>query len=353
MSMSASAKPIRAIGLGAAISDLARFAFPHWRLWVVVLALAAVNAVWIGISERLTMEPSWFARIAFLSLAALAMLLLRRFKGASFDWFLHRIWCLLLTVLLGAVLTQNLQVFNHLTMTTAWPMADGLLLSWDRALGFDWLAYGKAMTASTTLTKLLFFAYNQLTMGGLALVALGLALLDKRARLIELAGLMTATALVCIVAASFFPARAAMDLLADQELLSRLAIGSGVYHLEQLQALRGTDPLMMRPDVMQGLATFPSFHTCLGLLIIWCSRGNWLSFAPGAFVGATVVAATPIYGGHYLVDLIGGGVVTFASILVWSRCAAGRVADRMPGLDHQQLALPAWLSRRIAAFTAA
>lgn len=326
------------------LREIKDLAFPHVSLWMAVLCLFAVNALWLAANPRISIASSWYGVSLLPAVVGLGLMTFRAFRAESFDWFLHRLWCLLMTVLLTAMLMKNLQVGNHLLMTIPFPLADATLFSWDRAVGFDWLAYAKAMTTSPFFTKVLFVAYNDMTFQGLVVVASIAVWLDMRKRVIEIGFLMVSTAFVCMTVASAFPARAAMDMLADTELLSRLSIGSGVYHLEQLFALRGTEAIVMKPETMEGLATFPSYHTCLGLIVLWCSRGHWLTGTIGAAVGGAIVAATPIYGGHYLVDLIAGAFVMLASILIWRRYIQPKLSPRMPGLAAEDFAFPNWLS---------
>jgi len=323
-------------------------AFPHAFLWLAVLALFLVNALWLAINPRISIAASWYGVSLLPVLLGFGMVVFRAYRSESYDWFLHRLWCLLMTLLVTAMLMKNLQVSNHLLMTIPFPLADAMLLSWDRAIGFDWLAYAKAMTEFPLLTKILFLAYNSMTIQGLIVMIAIAVWLDRRKRVIEIGFLLVATAFVCMTIASAFPARAAMDLLADPELLSRLSIGSGVYHLDQLFALRGTEAIVMQPETLEGLATFPSYHTCLGLIILWCSRGHWLTGTIGAAVGGTIVAATPIYGGHYVVDVIAGGLVMLAAILLWRRCIEPKLSPYMPGLLAEDFAFPSWLSWRRA-----
>ena len=44
----------------------------------------------------------------------------------------------------------------------------------------------------------------------------------------------------------------------------------------EVTALRGNGPVQIDLRTMEGLSTFPSYHTCLGLILIWCSRGSWV-----------------------------------------------------------------------------
>jgi PAP2 superfamily len=298
-------------------SSFKTWAFPHWGLWALVISVFIINAFWLGIDQRLSVEPQWFRNNLVLIAAGFAAIALRCYRPAMFDWFLHRLWCLLTAVLLSGVLMQNLQVANHLIMSIPFPMADETLMNWDHALSFDWLAYSKAITASPLITKILFFAYNELTFSGLAALAGIIIILDKRIRAIEIIFLVATTAIICEIVSVAFPAEATMALLADPELLSRLKLGTGVLHVEQLRELRSSAPVVMESHNMQGLVSFPSFHTCMALIMMWCSRGFWATNLIGIAIGTLIIIGTPLFGGHYLADLIGGALVTAIALLTW------------------------------------
>jgi PAP2 superfamily len=326
------------------LNDFKQWAFPHWILWCAVLVLFAVNSAWLGLSTRISIESAWMTGNAILTVAAFVIITFRMFKPEKFDWFLHRLWSVLLYVLLSALLMRNLQVLNHLTMSTNLPMADDRLMAWDVALGFDWLAYSKMLTARPFLTQLLFFAYNQLTFSGLAALAVALILSNNRKRALEIIYLVVVTAIVCIVVAAGFPAKATMALLADQELLSRLQIGTGVLHVEQLMQLRGHDPIVMIPNDMQGLVSFPSFHTCMALIIAWCSRGYIFTALIGGLIGTAIILGTPIFGGHYLVDVLGGVAVTISALAIWRFKIEPFVAKHIANTNELSFSLPQWFN---------
>src|SRR4249920_652744 len=56
---------------------------------------------------------------------------------------------------------------------------------------------------------------------------------------------------------------------------------------------------------LAGIVTFPSFHTASAVLYAW-------AFAPVRFLGPaalvmnTLIASTPVLGGHYLIDVAAG-----------------------------------------------
>jgi membrane-associated phospholipid phosphatase len=65
---------------------------------------------------------------------------------------------------------------------------------------------------------------------------------------------------------------------------------------------------------LRGVVGFPSFHTVQALVLIWYARKlpflRWIALT----LNIAVVIATPIHGGHHLIDVFGGIVVAFAAI---------------------------------------
>ena len=66
---------------------------------------------------------------------------------------------------------------------------------------------------------------------------------------------------------------------------------------------------------MKGLVGFPSLHVVLALLVAWSVRQinfwRWIYLA----INAVVVIATPIQGGHHLIDVIAGFPVAALAII--------------------------------------
>ena len=81
----------------------------------------------------------------------------------------------------------------------------------------------------------------------------------------------------------------------------------GLYHLEALGALR-TGPVALDLGNLPGLVTFPSFHTAAGIVLTW-AFWRTRAFPVVAAYAATMIAATPVFGGHYFVDLLAGACV--------------------------------------------
>lgn len=240
----------------------------------------------------------------------------RQVRAHVFDQPLDTLFKLLMFIIFTIFVKENMHILNCLLTSLGYPIADGLLHAADRALGFDWNAYAAAVLAHPLLTKTLIYAYGLV---GEICVLLGIIfiLIRRDDRLNELAYLGLVTSLVCIVIATFFPAEAAWKTVGDPDVLS--AFGGSPYPswLNTLHALRDSEHLFLDPKNMGGLASFPSFHTCLGVMVAWCSRGHWATLSAGSVTGLCVIAATPIFGSHYLVDILAGLIVAIGASAVW------------------------------------
>jgi hypothetical protein len=298
-----------------------RHLFPHWSLWVPLLGLAAINMVWVLLEPRFSLSSRSIFMMSLVLIGCPLALLYRHLRGPSFDRLLDALFRMLMVVLFAGLLTQQLNLFNHLSMSLAMPLADGWLNAWDRALGFDWNGYAAMVAAHPWIYSLLAFAYGPFI--GIAFAALVVfpVWLGRYERVNEVAFLALTSAFICIGLAALFPAEAAWITIATPETKTLLGEQPGLYWADQFSALRGSGPVVLNLREMQGLATFPSFHACLGLIIMWGSRGHWLTFLVGSIGGLGVLAATPVFGWHYAVDLLAGAMVVAGAILLWQRVA--------------------------------
>jgi membrane-associated phospholipid phosphatase len=81
---------------------------------------------------------------------------------------------------------------------------------------------------------------------------------------------------------------------------------TGVHQAHIIRDLRAGTLDWVDPARLAGLLTFPSFHAASAVLFIWGAWPiRWLR-GPMLAVNLAMLAATPIEGGHYLVDIFGG-----------------------------------------------
>jgi membrane-associated phospholipid phosphatase len=84
--------------------------------------------------------------------------------------------------------------------------------------------------------------------------------------------------------------------------------------LHDLDTLRrGSNLYFVLPD-MVGIVSFPSFHTVLAVLAIYITRGTGAVGSLFTIWNVIMLFSIAPIGGHYFVDMIGGGVVLAVSV---------------------------------------
>lgn len=295
----------------------ARFLVPHLAMWLGVGSLMVLNLVWLGFDPRLTIAPRSVLVLAVVGVAVPLLLAYRELRSPTADRLLEGLCRMLLVVLFAGLLTQNVNLFSHLMMTLKQPLADARLRGWDEALGFDWNGYVSTLAAWPWSRSVLFFAYGGLVPLAVGMILAGAIWARRQDRVEEVAFLVFVSGLVTVTVAGLFPAEGAWKTLATPETRRLLGGQPGLGWIHQFTALRADAPLELTTGALAGIATFPSFHACLALIIAWCSRGRWFTALPGVAAGIAILAATPVYGEHYGVDLLAGAAVVAGTILLW------------------------------------
>ncbi len=213
---------------------------------------------------------------------------------------------MLLILLFGILLT-------YAAMTTNFPYRDAQLYAIDQALGLDRRAYLDFVNNRPLLAELAGYAYMSL-LPQFALVPMVLMIANQ---LPNLRRWMLAFGLALIMTSAlsvFAPAVAAFVYL-DLTPQVYANISSTVYtHVPTLEALRAGTFRSIPLDNLEGLITFPSFHTAGAIMFIWALRKVPYVRWPAIALNAALIAATPIDGAHYFIDLVGGAAVAFAAI---------------------------------------
>ena len=283
-------------------------------LWLANAALALVVAAWITLDPRLSISASGLGQVILLlaSCAGLCALICRveARQGA-----VHEILARIRVAAMGAVFMVTaflgIRFYNHLTMSLGLPLADDALDAMDKAMGFDWYGYALWFGQLKGWHDLIRLPYT-LTTQSVALIYMLMVMSGARERAVEFGGLLFLGAIIAVSVAAFFPAEAAMVRYMDAQLLAIYGTNTGVYHMEAFSALRSSAPVTLDFGNLPGLATFPSFHTIAGLLIVHACRGALIPLALASMWTGAMLLGTPIYGGHYVVDIIAGAAVAVA-----------------------------------------
>ncbi len=290
-------------------------AFPGLWLWGLAAALCLIDVALISMSPRLsfTFQPMLGALVPMAFVPVLIWRLSKVTEAESAK-YVRMMRCGLLVLFLIPAMT-SLGVLNHILMAFPFPLTDDLLTRWDRALGLDWLALGRAISYFPTVNFAMDHIY-QFMVPALIMTGLHAIIVGRSDYATEFLGLVITTAIFCVSLAMFFPCIGAMDHLADPAFKAMFSKETGNSFVPQLLELRGTALVQINPMQMAGLAAFPSFHCVCGVLIIYGSRSTRISHAIASIFGVLLIAATPTFGGHYFVDLIAGAIIAISFILI-------------------------------------
>jgi membrane-associated phospholipid phosphatase len=88
---------------------------------------------------------------------------------------------------------------------------------------------------------------------------------------------------------------------------------------------------MISPRDAKGLIGFPSYHAVLALLVTWYARKLAFLRWPALLLNSAVLLATPIQGGHHLVDVLAAFPVAAVVIFLAEKAAqAKHLVNNMP-----------------------
>lgn len=283
-------------------------------IWCALGILMVVDMLWLWASPLSLSADSWRALAALVPMVMIGVWASVRLDQTSRLYLLAQGFTFLLLA------WPTLRIYNHLTMSIPMPLADGMLSAGDAMIGFDWMAYVLWLDRHPHLITLMDYSYSGLTNYSLVLFVLILLGRQPTERCHEMIRLFFASAVTCSSIGMFFPAAAAAAHYGvRRDLFVNVDPWVGAYHQAHLTALR-TDPAhVLSLNDLPGLVTFPSFHTAMGVIAIYCARGAPWLLGLSLLVNVTMIASTPLFGSHYLVDILAGAGVALSAILVFRR----------------------------------
>lgn len=282
-----------------------------FALWAIIAMLA--GALWAactaaGLSLNFASGAQPFAIVGVL--CGIAWIYRARRPAPAISHAAEASAQLISILLLGALLGLALA-----PLTAGTPYRDPILARADRLLGFDWTALNGFATSRRWLIWGLWLAYMTMVPQFVAVIgSLAAAGQPRRLQRFTLALAITLSLTLAI-----FPVVPALGYHA----FLGLQMGPPAQFMEQLRA--GAVP-ELRADALDGLVTFPSFHTAAAVLFMWAFWTIRLLRWPALGLNLLVVASTPVIGSHYLVDILAGAGVASVAILAASRL----VPDQAP-----------------------
>lgn len=277
------------------------------QLLIGTLAAAGLAAIAIVGAAGMRFQPGPFLQFVLLAAAMVALWAWCALRGLD-----RRLGDAALVVGAGICALLACGVISNAGLRLGAPTIDPLLLRADALAGIRVEDAVRAFARHRWLIDGLAWFYNASSLAVVALIAWLVVRGERRLTWELLATVVVAMQVIalCSIATPAVGAMAHTGMLDLQG--SGLPRGAGVYHLDAFARFHaGADPVLRLGD-MNGLVTFPSFHTVLALLATQAlahTRWRWLGVAWTAVV---IVSTIPI-GGHYAVDLLAG-------FLIWAAC---------------------------------
>jgi membrane-associated phospholipid phosphatase len=209
---------------------------------------------------------------------------------------------LLLSILQLIVALKALTPLTYLAAASGYPLVDSALTRLDAILfGFDWQAEADWVANHPMLDWLLRRAYFSVYYQG-ALVFLIGSVTRPGDRNGEIIWQFCISLLLTCAIFVFTPA------------LGHVAhIGTG--WMKTLMMIRNGEWADFDFSHVEGIISFPSFHTTLAILLVYAVRHHRWALAVLVPLNMLLIVATLSVGGHYLVDLLAGAAVAFISIV--------------------------------------
>ncbi|MBO6767219.1 MAG: phosphatase PAP2 family protein [Erythrobacter sp.] len=278
----------------------------------IALALALSSAVAFALLPVLhdwaELGPVWIGLVGLAAMGRCIELHRSEVIGACFQLLSAFFLICLLGSLAGSVLA-----------TTAMPLVDPMLARADAVIGFDWLATFQAWETVPNLYFSLSVIYSSLAWQPVVLLGLLAASgrIDAAWQFLTAWGLSLLTATLIF---PFFPAHANFVIHGiDPGDAPEILVPAGWLFAETFDSLRAGAIVLIGREHLDGLVTFPSFHTSAAILLAagfaYLRRLAW----PFAIWNALMIVSAVFVGAHYLVDVLAGIIVALGGLLAAQR----------------------------------
>lgn len=279
---------------------------PQVLLLVLLGMLAGIDAGWTMLG-RFALDLGGFLRLGLLSLILL---------GAARFYQTLRPEPRLAAMLFGTgflcAFSLGASLLNYMLLTRAGVRIDVPLAALDRAMGFDWPAAMAWMAQRPRLNFAALVAYSSM-LPQVALLTIALATVDAP-RVYRFCLALAISALACIAVWSLAPSFGAFSVYPLSGDHAALALDPA--YARELVRLLHDGPGLISPRDTKGLIGFPSYHAVLALLVMWFARDIKFLRGPALALNIAVLLATPVQGGHHLIDVLAAFPLAAGAIFI-------------------------------------
>lgn len=214
-------------------------------------------------------------------------------------------------------------LLSYLSFCAGLPMQDNVFAFIDSALGFEFESFVAFVNARPELGWILIRSY-QSCIEQIFVILLLLAALGRTDDLWDVIALLILGCFVTIAISGLLPAIAPYTYYgvdpSSYDALEKMLPGVGRFHVPDVLALHSGQYAGFAFGKNHGIVTFPSYHAFVAFTAMYGARNIRFAFWPVAALNALVLVSTIPVGGHYLIDIFGGGAVFLACLALIDRC---------------------------------
>jgi membrane-associated phospholipid phosphatase len=216
---------------------------------------------------------------------------------------------------------------SYLAASAGRPLQDSVFDAADRMIALDWRALLEWMNQAAFFHPAFSFAYQSFTIQA-SVVVLWLSLSGRLARLRTFILAFMIAAFVSIAISALVPAQGVWGHYglgaADHSAINP---ATRDLHLAIFHGLRDGSFRQLTAWGSQGIITFPSMHAAVAVILaiaLWpVPVLRWIAVG----VNIVMVAATPVDGGHYFIDVAAGIMIAVASWFASAAFVEAMLAD--------------------------
>jgi hypothetical protein len=232
-------------------------------------------------------------------------------------------------LLAGATAFLQMTLFTVLAVTLAYalaarsgPLQDVELAAADAWLGLQWPAILRVADMMPGALWLGGIAYESLTTQMIVCIVV----LSATGRTDALRTAVAAAILSGAVTIAISGVVPAMGNLFDPAAYRHLPASIAWQERGLIAGLRDGSERVFDFSRLMGIVSFPSYHSTLPVILAWALRDVRFLRVAAPVSAAVTILATPIFGGHYGVDVLGGLSLAVLAIAIAPRVAAGRLS---------------------------
>lgn len=216
---------------------------------------------------------------------------------------------------------------GSLLATTAFPLVDSHLSQLDQTLGFDWFRTFTYWKSRPGVLEALSVIYSTLAWQPIILLG-AFAILGLN----EAAGkFLTAWGIALILCMAIFPLMPAHGNFLfngiERDHAPGIWVDAAWAFADGFDALRAGSVTFIDRTSLDGVVTFPSFHTSAAILLAAGFSHLRALTVPLCILNALMIVSAIFVGAHYFVDILAGIAIAIAALLLAERQYSERFDD--------------------------